>query len=514
MSPSPEPKNEAPVCILCRRTAEEDDGRCRFHTGSLVDNSELITGAIVAWGAAGNVDPEAVKTMQENTFTHSCCKKFSMVKAEGEELSLERGCREARAHLFSADILCIVSDAVRALVENEIGAMRAGKQFNPTLASFDDYRERLAPNIACVVIVTDSEAHDRSAAIADEIVAARPDIALTIFADPANLDGWRLQAASSEGLTAKAIEAAVVASLRQSLGTSLTAPMPVFLSYTRTDLAVARFWAQDLANGVGQCWADWDMLPPGAEWSNAIVDGIAGCKTFVLLLTDNTPEETYCWKELHEARKAGARIRIAANGVDAAEKLLNARLDGFGAWRPVYLELELEKHFLALVEETKEDDAAVCIVLEPLTDKEASSWGAGASKRDLATKLVNSGSIKDDIDSPDIDTFVTDKYLTGRDWRAADLKVHVTHFERLPPEEQKAIQDKNLARHYREYRQKHGWIAEMHWRLDNYYLCRDNPDYHDSQVETREDIFADIRRRHGWLGALTIRITDRLRKKR
>jgi WD40 repeat protein len=64
----------------------------------------------------------------------------------------------------------------------------------------------------------------------------------------------------------------------------------VFISYSRKDDEFARQLATDLERLGASIWIDVDSIPPGANWSTTIQQGLDACDTLVLLISPDSME--------------------------------------------------------------------------------------------------------------------------------------------------------------------------------------------------------------------------------
>jgi hypothetical protein len=72
----------------------------------------------------------------------------------------------------------------------------------------------------------------------------------------------------------------------------------VFISHSSKDKAMADAICAGLeARGI-RCWIAPRDVQPGEEWTKAIVDAISGCKTFILVFSDNSNKSTQAIKEV------------------------------------------------------------------------------------------------------------------------------------------------------------------------------------------------------------------------
>ncbi|MFI5264188.1 MAG: toll/interleukin-1 receptor domain-containing protein [Candidatus Kapaibacterium sp.] len=82
----------------------------------------------------------------------------------------------------------------------------------------------------------------------------------------------------------------------------------IFISYSRKDSEHALSLAEKLrAEGI-EVWIDQRGIHGAEQWATEIVEGIRGCRTFLLLLSDHSVESENVLKELSLAGERNKRI--------------------------------------------------------------------------------------------------------------------------------------------------------------------------------------------------------------
>ena len=82
----------------------------------------------------------------------------------------------------------------------------------------------------------------------------------------------------------------------------------VFISYSRRNLEFVRRLATDLDQRISGVWFDISDIQAGEVWRQRLLDGIQGCKVFVLVISPESLASKAVMWELNEARKAGKRV--------------------------------------------------------------------------------------------------------------------------------------------------------------------------------------------------------------
>ncbi len=93
----------------------------------------------------------------------------------------------------------------------------------------------------------------------------------------------------------------------------------LFISYAREDGVLARQLFHNLKTPEREIWADWEDIPPGAEWRQKIDAGIEDTNAFVVVLSPDWLASVPCAQEFAHALQNNKRlIPIVARDVDAA----------------------------------------------------------------------------------------------------------------------------------------------------------------------------------------------------
>ncbi|MBX3065935.1 MAG: TIR domain-containing protein [Anaerolineae bacterium] len=87
---------------------------------------------------------------------------------------------------------------------------------------------------------------------------------------------------------------------------SSEASLRIFISYSRTDEAFARQLAARLEQDGAEIWLDVDDIPAGANWSNAIQEGLRLCQVMILIFSPESlasPNVETEWQDFFDNRK-------------------------------------------------------------------------------------------------------------------------------------------------------------------------------------------------------------------
>jgi WD40 repeat protein len=85
-------------------------------------------------------------------------------------------------------------------------------------------------------------------------------------------------------------------------------PPHVFLSYSRTDAAVARQLLTALEGRRVDAWVDWEDIPPSADWWREVCAAIESADAFVFLMSPDSLDSAVCADEVLHAVKHNKRL--------------------------------------------------------------------------------------------------------------------------------------------------------------------------------------------------------------
>jgi len=90
--------------------------------------------------------------------------------------------------------------------------------------------------------------------------------------------------------------------------TSEPRPSDVFISHSKKDLGVAAAIKQTLQARRIRCWKAPDDIRPGERWAAAIIRGLSGSRTMVLVWSGNSMGSPEVAKELNLAMRRGLTV--------------------------------------------------------------------------------------------------------------------------------------------------------------------------------------------------------------
>jgi WD40 repeat protein len=82
----------------------------------------------------------------------------------------------------------------------------------------------------------------------------------------------------------------------------------IFISYSRMDLIVAERIINSLENDDLEPWIDWRSIPKGEEFEYTIQQGIEEADVFLFLVSPDSAQSEWCFKEIDHAVRNGKRI--------------------------------------------------------------------------------------------------------------------------------------------------------------------------------------------------------------
>ena len=352
------------VCIRCG----SDNSSCSFHSGEA--SIAFSTGA----------DARSPDMAYRDVYTWSCCGKHEPSEViDGIERppSRKSGCCEAAAHLFQAKVTFVTGSDVFGLFEGSNATfVRAG--IDVDFISLDKFvpESGLWAESAAVCFLLGQEFHEEAMRKSEALREGNPSIPIVIFSDPDHVNGWRIQALSSHGMTPEILSNAVHRAIRWGARPNLLWSPLIFLSYSRVDASVMQSWVDRLNRMERPCWVDKQMLAPGVDWSDEIETGIRSSENFVMILTKNTPRPTYCWKELEIARAAGKPLIIVAFD-GQSERFLSIKAERKRNWQKFdvfYDNMGVSQKIPAQVEVI--NGAIVAVVLELEEGPKESAFGS------------------------------------------------------------------------------------------------------------------------------------------
>ena len=82
----------------------------------------------------------------------------------------------------------------------------------------------------------------------------------------------------------------------------------VFISYSRKDIAFAKYLTAELQKSDLDFWIDWEGIPPTVDWWAEIQKGIEEADIFLFLISPDSANSTVCQREIEYAAKNGKRL--------------------------------------------------------------------------------------------------------------------------------------------------------------------------------------------------------------
>ena len=75
----------------------------------------------------------------------------------------------------------------------------------------------------------------------------------------------------------------------------------VFISYSRRDIDFVRHLFDRLKARDRDAWADWQDIPPTADWLAEIYSGIEAAGSFLFIINPDSVPQAYMWLEAEHA---------------------------------------------------------------------------------------------------------------------------------------------------------------------------------------------------------------------
>lgn len=82
----------------------------------------------------------------------------------------------------------------------------------------------------------------------------------------------------------------------------------VFISYPSREKPAADAICAELETGDLTCWIAPRDIPPGGDWADSIMSGIAGCKLLVVVISKKTGESSHVLREVERAVNRGVPL--------------------------------------------------------------------------------------------------------------------------------------------------------------------------------------------------------------
>ena len=82
----------------------------------------------------------------------------------------------------------------------------------------------------------------------------------------------------------------------------------VFISYSRRDIDFVRHLFDQLTTRDREPWADWQDIPPTADWLAEIYRGIEAADSFLFIISPDSVTSEICTLEIEHAVKHNKRL--------------------------------------------------------------------------------------------------------------------------------------------------------------------------------------------------------------
>jgi len=278
-------------CIICQQS--QPDVPCSLHPGNRV-----FAHGLPSWE---NYD---------SVYEWTCCarRERSTTGEGGLEVlpPFSPGCTAASGHLYRAKLLFVTSEASRALASDCASKLRE-QGFDVAQRSFVDFAPGDMNGSACVVLLPGAEESAAAFQLAETGRASVESPWIMVCNLDPTIANTRLHIASAKH--DEALLGAVLAGVRAWHGRLAGSRYKIFLSYRRSEMAVATTIHRFMT-----CWWDQAVLQPGVDWTAEIEVGIRSCSLFTLLLRGEIPNDSYVWRELDHATRHERPIAIFAFG--------------------------------------------------------------------------------------------------------------------------------------------------------------------------------------------------------
>ena len=346
-------------CICCDKLIEDEEHsqQCCFHPGtySLV----FSTGA-----DAGRYDSNMA---YRDVYFWSCCGKrepsrFDSVNPTNELPPLRSpGCCTIPKHHYQAKILIATTTALYSFASAAVPAVKTAG-FISTIIQIEEFSVSHALSCDAIVFLLTEDSHTFAMDLTEEIRNALPNLPIVIFSEPDRVDGWKLQAETLINISEQRLVSALKGAIRNQYIPNGNWRPQTFLSYTRKDAVLVEKYIEEFSRMERACWVDTNILVTGVAWSSEILKGIEASDFFVLIISPNTPDRTYCWLELETARKANKTIFVISYD-DSLSKLFQIKEIRDFHWHKQLLKPRFVQPILARV---NDQNSPSFVLFEPI----------------------------------------------------------------------------------------------------------------------------------------------------
>ncbi len=287
-------------CLVC--SSSDPDSPCCFHPGRRCFKHGL--------GARDDY---------QSVYEWTCCGRRAKTEAgaDGHDVlpPYAPGCASPGSHLWSARILLAASEGQLEICR-QTAKLLADDGFVVRVETIADARSTATEGHACVLAAPQ---HEDSAAALEWIDKVRSTIdAPWVLLANADTHSESVRTQTFRASDPHALREAVMGGVRAWHGRLPGSPYPIFLSYRRTDHAMA-----SVINRFMPSWFDQDVLQPGVDWAAEIEVGIRSSQLFMMLLRGTVPGDAYVWRELDLAIRHSrplAIIAFADEGIQALDR--------------------------------------------------------------------------------------------------------------------------------------------------------------------------------------------------
>src|ERR1043165_6100491 len=170
----------------------------------------------------------------------------------------------------------------------------------------------------------------------------------------------------------------------------------IFISYSRKDAAAADQLAEQLRNEGMDVWIDRKGIIGAEQWATEIVEGIKGCSTFAILLSQYSIESENVLKELSLASEKQKRILP----IDIEEVVIPSSFEYplAGLQRVALSDFQaiVDAHKHGVLKKIKKDERKTVMILpfEDLSPTADNEWFANGIAAELISTLSKIKSLR------------------------------------------------------------------------------------------------------------------------
>ena len=131
----------------------------------------------------------------------------------------------------------------------------------------------------------------------------------------------------------------------------------VFISYSRRDIDFVRHLFDQLTARDREPWADWQDIPPTADWLAEIYSGIEAANTFLFVISPDSVASEICTLEIEHAVKHNKRL-VPVVWKDAEDNQVHSAMTAHN-WVFLRAEDDFEANFELLIDALDTDLAYI-----------------------------------------------------------------------------------------------------------------------------------------------------------